>query len=292
MIKNSDGVPLTIDAALKLGAARFQAAGLELPQLDARLLLQSVMGMEHSDLISANERQLNDQQIATFNEFIEQRLKRQPVNRIVGEKQFWGLTLKTSDAVLDPRADTECLVEAVINSLDLQGRRNDVLRIVDIGTGSGAIILALLSELPSAVAVATDISSDALKIARFNAEKLGYSSRISFQQGSYFESLSGLFDVIISNPPYISTIDIAMLEPEVREYDPTIALDGGVDGFDAYRCLLSESGNFLTDDGMVFFEIGFDQAEAITTMANESGWRNVKILKDYGQNDRVFIASR
>jgi len=292
MTKNSGDTRLTIDAALKFASNRFQAAGLELSQLDARILLQSVMGMEHSQLISANDQQLSDDHIAKFNEFIERRLNRQPVHRIIGEKEIWGLKFKTSNAVLDPRADTECLVETVLSNLDRRGRKNAALRIVDIGTGSGAIALALLSELPNAKVVATDISADALKVAGYNAKRLGFASRVMFQQGSYFEPLSGLFDIIISNPPYITTSDIAMLEPEVREYDPKIALDGGVDGLDAYRSLLGEAASWLNKNGTVFFEIGFDQATRITTLATEFGWRSIKISKDFGKNDRVFEASR
>ena len=214
-----------------------------------------------------------------------------PVHRIIGEKEFWGMRLKISDAVLDPRADTECLVEAVLAHFEgLKGKDADY-RIADIGTGSGAIILALLKELPNAIAVASDISDEALEIAKQNAVRHGLDSRISFEQGSYLAPLSGRFDVIVSNPPYIASLDILTLESEVRENDPQIALDGGSDGLDAYRSLLGESASLLKPDGQVFFEIGFDQASAIEHLASKYGWHDVRIAKDYGGNDRVLTAS-
>jgi len=248
--------------------------------------------MDHSALISANERLLTEVENLQFNKFINRRLAREPVHRIVGQKEFWGISLNISGAVLEPRADTECLIDAVLEYLDSQGHRNDPLRIADIGTGSGAIVLALLSELPNAVAVATDISQEALQVAQTNAQNIQLENRISFLQGSYLEPLSGKFDLIVSNPPYIPSQDILRLEPEVRENDPVIALDGGIDGLDAYRCLLSELAALLNMEGRLFFEIGFDQAGDVSELAKKNNWVDFKILKDYGRNDRIFTASR
>ncbi len=280
-----------LSEALKTATLEFKLAGLDTPQLDARLLLQSVMAMDQSALIFASEQELTDEQAQKFNEFIKCRLMHRPVHRIVGEKEFWGMRLKISDAVLDPRADTECLVEAVLAHLDQQQGKNAEYRIADIGTGSGAIILALMGELPNAIGVASDISEEALKVAKHNAARHGLVARISFLQGSYLGPLSGRFDVIVSNPPYISTSDILALEPEVRDNDPQISLDGGGDGLDAYRALIGESAMLLKPKGRVFFEIGHDQASAIAQLASQSGWHDVRISKDYGGNDRIFAAS-
>ncbi len=291
MIVNDNICSTNLAAALKTAALEFKLAGLDTPQLDARLLLQSVMGIDQSALISASEQALTDGQVQQFNEFIKCRLMHRPVHRIIGEKEFWGMRLKISDAVLDPRADTECLVEAVLTHLDQQRGKNAEYRIADIGTGSGAIILALMGELTNAIGVATDISDDALEIARYNAARHGLEARIAFLQGSYLKPLSGRFDVIVSNPPYIPTSDILLLEPEVRDNDPQIALDGGGDGLDAYHALFNESAKLVKPEGRVFFEIGHDQASEIAQLAAQSGWHDVRISKDYGGNDRVFAAS-
>ena len=282
----------TVASALKTASNLLRSASIEMAELDARLLLQAILGIDHSTLISANERLLTGVEIHQFDELVKRRQRREPVHRIIGKKIFWGLNLNISEAVLEPRADTECLVEVVLSYLDCHDRRNDSLRIADIGTGSGAIVLAILSELPNATAVASDISQAALRVAQMNAKNTQLENRILFLHGSYLEPLSGKFDLIVSNPPYIPSQDILTLEPEVRENDPTIALDGGADGLDAYRCLLSESSDRLELGGSVFFEIGYDQAVGVRELANNNGWVDIKISKDYGENDRVFAASR
>lgn len=284
--------PLSIKSALRSASILFQSADIVLPQLDARLLLQAVLGIDHSVLISIQDRLLSKTEMLNYGKFIKRRQNREPVYRIIGQKEFWGLNLNITDAVLEPRADTECLIDAVLAYVDSRGSRNDQFRIADIGTGSGAIALALLSELTQATAVASDISDAALSVAQANTIINQFESRIFFLQGSYLEPLSGKFDLIVSNPPYIRSADVLNLEPEVRENDPAIALNGGVDGLDAYRCLLSESSNKLEPGGRVFYEIGCDQADEVSELANDNGWVNIKISKDFGGNDRVFAASR
>ena len=284
--------PPTIKTALQTASNQLQSAGIESSQLDARLLLQAVLGINHSTLISEIDRLLSQAEMQDFDEFIKRRQKREPVHRIIGQKEFWGLNLNISEAVLEPRADTECLVDAVLAFVDGQGRKNDPLRIADIGTGSGAIVLALLSEFPNATAIASDISQTALRVAQANAKKNKMEDRILFLHGSYLEPLSGKFDLIVSNPPYIPSKEILELEPEVRENDPALALDGGVDGLDAYRSMLGDSSNKLEPGGRVFFEIGYDQADDVSKLANDNDWVTIKITKDYGGNDRVFAASR
>jgi release factor glutamine methyltransferase len=289
---NSNPTPSTVTNALHSAANRLHSTGIETPQLDARLLLQAVLGVDHSTLISISDRLLSKAELQGFDELIERRQNREPVHRIIGQKEFWGLNLNISEAVLEPRADTECLVDAVLAYVDYQGRKNDPLRIADIGTGSGAIVLALLTELPKATAVASDISQAALSVAQVNAKNNQLDDRVLFLHGSYLDPLSGTFDLIVSNPPYIPSKNILELEPEVRENDPTLALDGGVDGLDAYRCLLGESSSKLEPGGHVFFEIGYDQADDVSELANDNDWMSIKISKDYGGNDRVFAASR
>ena len=291
-LDNSGPALSTITSALYSAANRFQSVGIESPQIGARLLLQAVLGIDHSALILNSNRLLSQAEMQDFDEFIKRRLERESVHRIIGRKEFWGLNLNISEAVLEPRADTECLVDAVLAYVDSQGRKNDPLRIADIGTGSGAIVLALLTELPDATAVASDISQSALRIAQANAKSNQLENRILFLHGSYLEPLSGKFDLIVSNPPYIPSKDILGLEPEVRENDPALALDGGMDGLDAYRCLLSESSSKLEPGGRVFFEIGYDQADDVSELANDNDWVTIKITKDYGGNDRIFAASR
>lgn len=285
-------LPVTISGALAAATIRLQDAGVDTSQLDARLLLQEAATIDHADIISSGNRVLGLDEAVRFERFIVRRCAREPVHRILGKRQFWGLELDVSPAVLEPRADTERLIEAVLEWVDVHSNRLHPLRIADIGTGSGAIVVALLSELKNATAVAVDICEEALTVARANACKYELGERIQFVQGSHCQPLTGMFDLVLSNPPYISTPEIEDLAPEVRNFDPLIALDGGVDGLDAYRQLLAESINFLTVNGAIFFEIGHDQATDITHMALKSGWQGIKILQDLAGNDRVFQASR
>lgn len=286
-----DNSAWALGAVLVAATKKLQQVGIETATLDARLLLQAATGIDHATLISDRQRLLNIAETKKFYQLIERRLSREPVHRIIGRKEFWGLQLDIPAAVLEPRADSECLVEAVLDWIDLNHSRSDQLRLADIGTGSGAIILALLHELPDATAIATDISIDALSAARGNAQRCDLERRISFHQGNYLAPLNENVDLIVSNPPYISTADIQTLAPEVRNFDPAIALDGGSDGLDAYRVLLAESAQWLNVGGRVFFEIGFDQAAAVKKLGMQYNWKDMEILKDYGGRDRVFSAS-
>ena len=221
-------------------AARFKSAGIDSAELDARLLIGAVLNLDLTGIITEASRTLTPGEASRLEAFADRRLAGEPVARILGTKEFWGLPLNLSPATLVPRPDTETLVELALEMLRDGGPKHHPLRIADLGTGTGAILLALLSELPDATGIGTDISAEALKTAQDNAISLGFSGRAAFIRCNFAAALSGPFDLIVSNPPYIRTSDIAGLAPEVRDHDPRLALDGGADGLEAYRVLITQ----------------------------------------------------
>ncbi len=232
----------SIDAARRALAARFKASGIDSAELDARLLTGAVVSLDLTGMITAAARTLTSDESSRLESFARRRLAGEPVARILGTREFWGLPLNLSPATLVPRPDTETLVELALEMLRAGAVEDRPLRVADLGTGSGAILLALLSELPDAQGFGTDISAEALRTAEHNARRLGFSGRATFIRCDYASALSGPFDLIVSNPPYIRSADIAMLAPEVRDHDPQAALDGGADGLDAYRVLIAQAG--------------------------------------------------
>jgi release factor glutamine methyltransferase len=256
----------TIDAARRALTARFTSAGIETAGLDARTLIGAALNLDLTGLIASATRTIAASEAARLNDYAQRRLAGEPVARIIGEKEFWGLPLKLSPATLVPRPDTETVVERALEILRADGVGDRALRIADLGTGSGAILLALLSELPHAQGVGTDISANALDTAKANAAQLGLADRASFIRCEYAANLSGTFDLIVSNPPYIRSADIAGLAPEVREHDPVLALDGGPDGLSAYRALIPQSATLLAAGGTLVVEAGQGQNGAIETL--------------------------
>ena len=222
-------------------AARLKSGSIESAELDARMLVGAGLGLDLTGMIRAAGRLLTPDESNRLESFARRRLAGEPVARIVGHKEFWGLPLNLSPATLVPRPDTETVVEMALQILRAGARANRPLRIADLGTGSGAILLALLSELPRANGVGTDISAEALQTASGNAARLGLSDRATFIACDYAGGLSGAFDLIVSNPPYIRSADINALAVEVRDHDPRTALDGGADGLDAYRALIPQA---------------------------------------------------
>ena len=247
-------------------AARLRSAGLEQPELAARALLGNVVGLDLTGLIAQAERPLTAAQTAQLDQYAGRRLVGEPVARILGTREFWGLPLQLYEATLVPRPDTETVVELALEIFRTQAGSGRNPRIADIGVGSGAILLALLHEIPDAFGVGTDVSLTALGTARETARNLGLADRSAFVACYYAAALSGPFDLIVSNPPYIPAGDIAGLSVEVRDYDPRLALDGGNDGFDAYRALIPQAAQLLAPGGTLVVEAGQGQAAGIETL--------------------------
>lgn len=256
----------SIESARRALAARLQAADIEEPGLDARLLVGAAVELDLTAMVTQAARRLTPEEAARLEAYARRRLAHEPVARILGVREFWGLPFRLSEATLVPRPDTETVVElalAIFRELDLSGRRP---RIADIGTGSGAILLALLHEIPEAFGVGTDVSLTALNTARDNAAALGLAGRSGFIACSYAAALDGPFDLIVSNPPYIPSGEIPKLSREVREHDPHLALDGGNDGYDAYRTLIPQAAERLAPGGALIVEAGQGQARDIETL--------------------------
>lgn len=257
---------LTIEAARRALAAQFKASGIESPDLDARLLIGAALDLDHTGLATQASREITRDEDKAIAAFALRRMTHEPVARILGHKEFWGLDLRLSNATLVPRPDTETVVAAALEIFRNDSRTPKALRIADIGTGSGAILLALLSELAEATGIGTDISMAALATAELNARQLGLDGRASFVQCNYAAALSGPFDLIVSNPPYIRSADIAMLDRDVRDHDPRLALDGGVDGLDAYRAITPQAAALLAPDGVLIFEVGHGQSAQVSAL--------------------------
>ncbi|GAC1334432.1 MAG: peptide chain release factor N(5)-glutamine methyltransferase [Bradyrhizobium sp.] len=261
----------TVDHARRSLAARFKAGQIDSAELDARILVGAVLGLDLTGVISSASRLLAPDQASRLEDFARRRLAGEPVARLVGCREFWGLPLRLSAETLVPRPDTETVVELALQMLRAAPATDRALRIADIGTGSGAILLALLSELPEACGVGTDISVGALRTARANAADLGFGSRAFFITCDHAAALSEGFDLIVSNPPYIRTAEIAGLAPEVRDHDPHRALDGGADGLDAYRALIPQAARLLAQRGALVVEVGQGQSDAVEGLMTEAG---------------------
>ncbi|MEZ5871133.1 MAG: peptide chain release factor N(5)-glutamine methyltransferase [Nitratireductor sp.] len=274
-----------LETALK----HLAAAGIDEPRSDARRLLQHAGGVDHARLISLWSTECPSEVAGRFQHFVERRSRGEPVSRIVGRREFFGLDFEVSPDVLDPRADTELLVEMAIRELAGSDTAT-AIRFCDIGTGSGAVAVALLKQLPNATCVAVDVSHQALEVALRNAMRHGVGDRIEFCHGNYLEPLQGSFDLLVSNPPYIASHEIESLSREVREHDPALALDGGKDGLDAYRAILGGARQVLKPDGLILLEIGHDQPQSVSAIAADCGFDNIVVHKDMAGHDRVITA--
>lgn len=268
---------------------RFAAAGLPDAAIEARLLLGGLLGLSNTEVFTGGDRVLDEAERRAIAAAIERRLKREPVHRILGHREFFGLDLRLSRDTLEPRPDTEILVEKMLFYLRRIVAEKGKARILDLGVGTGAIGLALLKECPQAECLGSDISEDALATAMANAHLNGVAERYGTVRSDWFAGIDEKFDVIVSNPPYIASNVIHELDPEVRDFDPLAALDGGEDGLDAYRAIAADAGSFLALHGVVGVEIGFDQKQSVTALFTQKGFLLAEAAQDYGHNDRVLV---
>ena len=268
---------------------RFEAAGLADPATDARVLICGILNMTSTALLLDGEKPVAADLATRVEDAIVRRLAREPVYRILGRRDFYGLDLALSEGTLEPRPDTEVLVDVILPHLRSMVAEGFKPKIVDLGTGTGAIALALLQECPEAEALGIDISEDALNTAHENANRNGLGSRFWTRPGPWFDQTPERFDIIVSNPPYIRSDVVAGLEPEVTKFDPMAALDGGTDGLDAYRDIAAQAGEHLEKHGLIGLEIGFDQRQSVTQIFDDAGFSLVEERRDYGGNDRALV---
>jgi release factor glutamine methyltransferase len=280
----------SVEAARRSLTARLKSGQIDSAELDARMLVGAALGLDLTGMIAAAARPVTPDQSMRIEEFARRRLAGEPVARILGLKEFWGLPLKLSAATLVPRPDTETVVELALEMLRAGPDRG--LRIADIGTGSGAILLALLSELPNAFGVGTDISVAALRTANVNAVHLGLNRRAVFVACDYAAALADSFDLIVSNPPYIRSAEIAGLALEVRDHDPRTALDGGADGLDAYRVVIPEAVRLLLPGGALVVEAGQGQSGPIEGLMTAAGLTHERPAKSDLAGIRRAVAGR
>ncbi len=280
---------VSIGVLLPVMTRQLQEAGISSARLEARLLVGSVLGMTAAQVFSYSERVLNDAERAAVDACLLRRLRHEPMSHILGQREFWGLSFDVSSAVLTPRPDSETLIETVMKRIP---ERSLPLRCLDLGTGSGCLLLAVLSEFPSAQGIGTDLSLDALAVAQGNADKLKLSDRACFVGGFWDDALDGTFDIILSNPPYIRDDERADLEPEVAHYEPHLALFGGSDGLVCYRDLAPRIARRLAADGTAFLEIGAGQAHPVTLIFEKSGLMVVDIVQDLAGVERCLVVQR
>lgn len=281
----------TIGAVQRAWAGKFRGCGIDSAELDARLLVGCALGLDRATLAAAAGRRLLRGEETAIAALARRRLAHEPVARIVGFKEFWSLSLVIDASTLVPRPETETVVEAALAAVDAAGPRTRPLLIADLGTGSGAILLALLSELPNATGVGTDGSVAALSVARENARRLGL-SRARFLACDIAAALRGPFDLVVSNPPYIASSEIAALVPDVRDFDPRAALDGGADGFAFYRAIAAAAPALLALDGALIVELGAGQSRAVGELFAAGGLVPLPPRPDLSGIPRALVAKR
>jgi release factor glutamine methyltransferase len=274
----------SVSEALNLLAQAFRTAGIEDADVDARLLVGHALHLDRARLIAQSDRILEAREINVINALAARRLKREPVSRILGQKEFWSIALAITPDVLVPRPETETIVEGALDFVVRGGLRMEKLRILDIGTGSGALLLALLRELPNATGTGTDISTGALKVARENAARCGVEGRCTFVVCDIASVVEGPFDLLVSNPPYIAHHEITSLAPEVKNYDPTVALDGGDDGLAAYRAIAADAKRLMAPGARMFVELGAGQEAAVRDL-----FTNVGLIAGIARTDLAGI---
>jgi len=261
----------TLRQAFVAAARILREAGIDTPELDARLLLRHATEVTQEDLLARPESMLAPESAARLEAAIARRVEREPVSRIIGMREFYGREFLIDRHTLDPRPDTETLIEAALETVERYGWREKPLSLLDLGTGTGCILLTLLAELPKAHGVGTDVSEAALALASENARRLGLESRASFAAADWLDGIEGEFDLVLANPPYIASGEIAGLAREVKDYDPLLSLDGGADGLDAYRRIAAKAAGILRRGGHLVVEIGASQADAVLGLFRAAG---------------------
>ncbi len=273
---------MTVQELLTASQAKLRECGISDHVRDARLLLADCLELRTQNLNLLDDSCISEIKISKFWRMINERCKRKPVSKILGYRSFWGRDFEINENVLDPRGDTETLIKLILDC-----KFDNML---DLGTGSGAIAITVLAERPNVTCVATDISEYALKTAATNSKRIGVESRLKLLHSNWFDKISAKFDIIVSNPPYISSEEYAQLGPEVLKYDPKISLTLGGDGLEAYREILSQAVNKLSKNGLIFLEIGYTQANAVVQLFREAGFQQIRVHQDLGSRDRVISA--
>jgi release factor glutamine methyltransferase len=279
----------TVGELIQSVSTRLAAVGVGESRLEARLLLAEAAGWSLETIVAERDTPVEPGIVARVERLAGRRLAREPMSHILGWREFWSLRFRVTADVLTPRPDSETLVEAVLGALP---DRNAPLRILDLGVGSGCLMLSLLHELPQASGMGIDRSQRALAVARQNAEALGLAARADLRAGDWGEGIAEVFDVVVSNPPYVPSDDIGALDPEVSEHEPWLALDGGADGLDCYRRLVGQLGYLVQPRGIVALEVGRGQAPAVARLVRDAGFRSVSIHTDLAGVERVVLARR
>lgn len=279
---------MTYRECYEQGCRTLQAAGIEEAALDARLLLEAVCGTDRNDLLVHGEQPVAPEAEEKYLNWIRQRAEHIPLQQLTGEQGFMGLTFSVNEHVLIPRQDTEILVEEVLKEL------HDGMRVLDMCTGSGCILLSLLHYSNDCEGLGVDLSAEALEVAGRNVLKVltpEKAEHAHFLQSDLFEKVEGKFEIIVSNPPYIASAEVEKLMPEVRDHEPRMALDGTEDGLHFYRRIIEEAGKHLVSSGMLFFEIGYDQGQAVSELMRTEGYCDVQVVQDYAGLDRVVFGT-
>jgi release factor glutamine methyltransferase len=283
---------VTLNQAFAAAAGALRQAGIESPELDARLLLCHAASLSHEAYIGNVRQALAPQAAARLDAALARRLKREPVSRIVGRREFYGREFLVDRHTLDPRADSETLIEAALAHVDREGLRHAPLKLLDLGTGTGCLLITMLAELPRAEGIGVDRSPDALALAAANAKRLGVAFRARFLASDWLDAVTGRFDLVLGNPPYLAEAEFGTLAGEVALYDPPLALCGGKDGLDAYRRIAAGVGSVLAEQGRLLLEIGPTQATAVAEILLEAGLNPGAVARDLAGRPRLVMSER
>lgn len=279
--------PVTIGDCVAAGARQLAAAGIVDARREARLILAHALGVDTVEITGYPERPVPDS--ATFETLIARRAGREPLSHLTGQREFWSMVFETGPDTLDPRPDSETLIEVAVGCV---ADRTAPLSVLDLGTGTGCLLLAALCELPRAAGLGIDKSPAAVAVARRNADRLGLAARVRFGVGNWGQSLDGPFDLILCNPPYVKTGEFERLEPEVTRFEPRAALDGGVDGLDAYRALIPDIARLLSPRGAAVLEFGAGQGDRVAQIVAGQGFSITGVFKDLAQRDRCMAVRK